>query len=130
MMLTKTLAFRRSRVTSTPAPGTMPVRRGSFTSSARNVATSSRMASATRSARRCAPPPCSLGMPVSSRGRRIEGARHFLGAVALDDVAALDVVEVLDADAAFEAFAHLAHVVLEALERREGAVEHLDAIAD
>src|SRR5262249_51010711 len=36
----------------------------------------------------------------------------------------------LDADAALEPFAYLAHVVLEALERRDGAVEDFDAVAN
>src|SRR5215212_4848434 len=64
------------------------------------------------------------------RGRRVEGARDLLGAVALDQVADLDVVEVLDADAALEALADLAHVVLEAPQRRDRAVVHLRPVAD
>src|SRR5512143_1943953 len=99
--------------------------RGSLASSARNVATSSRMASATRSARRF-----SFAIADSACRRGLERARDFLGAIALDDVADLDVVEVLDANAALEAFAHLAHVVLKALERGNRAVEHLHAVAD
>src|SRR4051812_47341508 len=86
------------------------------------------MASDTRSDRRCAPPPCSLAMRPSGRRRGIERARDRLGAIALDDVAHLDVIEVLDADAALEAFAHFLHVILEALERRDRAVEHLNAV--
>src|SRR3982751_3210997 len=65
-----------------------------------------------------------------SAGGRLEGARDLLGAIALDDVADLEVVEVLDADAALESFAHLAHVFLEATERRDGAVVDLHAITD
>src|SRR3954466_16073905 len=65
-----------------------------------------------------------------SAGGRLEGARDLLGAIALDDVADLEVVEVLDADAALEPFAHLAHVFLEATERRDRAVVDLHAIAD
>src|SRR5690349_829655 len=65
-----------------------------------------------------------------SAGGRLERARHLLGAIALDDVADLEVVEVLDADAALESFAHLTHVLLEATERRNGAVVNLHAIAD
>src|SRR5688500_4943963 len=60
----------------------------------------------------------------------LERPRHFLGAVALDHVAHLHVVEVLDADAALEAFADLAHVLLEAAERPDDAVEDLHAVAD
>ena len=126
MTLTNTLACRRSRVTSTPVTVTSPVMRGSFASSARNVATSSRMASATRSERRC-----SVAMHALRTSTWIQAcARPIPGAIALDDVADLDVVEVLDADTALEPFAHFAHVVLEALERRERAVEHLDAVAN
>src|SRR2546430_12050012 len=40
------------------------------------------------------------------------------------------VVEVLNADAALEALANLAHVVLEALERPDPPFVHLDAVAD
>src|ERR671911_1989530 len=50
--------------------------------------------------------------------------------VRLDDVAFLDVVEVLDPDAALEALGHLAHVILEALERPDTAVIDDDAVAD
>src|SRR5260221_6993218 len=64
------------------------------------------------------------------RAPRIERARDFVDAVRLDQIADLHVVEVLDADAALEALAYLAHVVLEALERRERAVVYLDAAAD
>src|ERR1041385_6295306 len=125
MTLTKTFACRRSRVTSTPVTVTKLVMRGSFASSARKVATTSRMAAATRSPRRC-----SVAMAGSGgRGRR-ERARDLFGAIALDDVAHLDVVEVLDRDTALEAFAHLANVILEPLERRDGAVEHFDPFAN
>ncbi len=57
-------------------------------------------------------------------------ARDLFLAVALDDVADLDVVEVLDADTALEAFADFLHVVLEATQRADGAVVDLDAVAD
>src|SRR5262245_21688996 len=69
-------------------------------------------------------------MATSRRRRRVERARHFFRAVALDDVADLDVVEVLDADTALESFADFARVVLEAFERRDRAVEHFDAVAN
>src|SRR5215211_1664115 len=123
--LTNTLACRRSCVTSAPVTVTSPVMRGSFTSSARKVATSWRMAAATRSARRW-----SVATPGSGlRGGR-ERARHLFGAIALDDIADFDVVEVLDGDTTLEPFAHFAHVVLEPLERRDGPVEYLDTIAN
>ena len=70
------------------------------------------------------------GHDASGRRGGFKRAREFLGAITLDDVADLDVVEILDTDAALEAFANLAHVVLEPLERRERAVEHLDAVAN
>src|SRR5262245_22130715 len=69
-------------------------------------------------------------MTTSRRRRGFERARHFFRAVALDDVADLDVVVVLDADAALESFANFADVVLEALEGRNGAVERFDAVAN
>src|SRR5512132_2810070 len=50
--------------------------------------------------------------------------------VRLDDVAFLDVVEVLDPDTALEPLAHLADVVLEAAERADPAVVRDDAVAD
>src|SRR5512142_700847 len=58
---------------------------------------------------------------------RLQRAGDFLGLVALDDVANLDVVEVLDANAALVPLRHFLHVVLEAAQRRERPVEHLDA---
>src|SRR5687768_4453902 len=94
----------------------MPTRRGSFAPSPRKVAISTRIASATRSARR-----------LLATGRERSG--HLFRAVTLDDVVDLDVVEVLDTDTALEAFLHLAHVVLEPLERRDDALVHLDALA-
>ena len=57
----------------------------------------------------------------------LERPRDFFLAVALDHVADLDVVEVLDADAALVAFLHFLHVVLEAAQRRDGARVDLDA---
>src|SRR6185437_5573613 len=124
--LTNTVACRRSRVTSAPVTVTSPATRGSLTSVARKVATSSRIASATRSGRRFSLAICGL-----RRGDgRLEGSRELLGAVALDDVADLEVVEVLHADATLESFPHFASVVLEPLERRERTVEHLDAVPD
>src|SRR5687768_7868337 len=60
----------------------------------------------------------------------LEGSRDFLGAVALDDVADLHVVEVLDGDTAFVALLHLTDVVLEPAQRADGTVVYLDAVAD
>src|SRR5262245_44798770 len=55
---------------------------------------------------------------VRVRPRRLaERPLHLLDAVALDDVVYLDVVVAGDLQAALEALAHLADVVLEALER-------------
>src|SRR5437660_8888745 len=61
---------------------------------------------------------------------RVQRPRHFLDPVRFDEVADLDVVEVLDPDAAFEPFPHFAGVVLEPLQRGQRAVVHLDAAAD
>src|ERR1019366_663888 len=63
---------------------------------------------------------------LSRRGRR-EGAGDGLLAVALENVADLDVVEVLDADAALEPVLHFLHVVLEAAQGSDHAVVRLDA---
>src|ERR671933_2557178 len=72
-----------------------------------------------------------MGPPSpSGGGRRGQRPGDLLRPVALDDVPNLDVVEVLDPDAALEALAHLADVVLEAAERRDGTVVHRDAVAD
>src|SRR5438876_873049 len=60
----------------------------------------------------------------------VERAGDLLDAIRFDQVADLDVVEVLDADAALEALPHLAHVVLEALEGGDRALVHLHAVAD
>src|SRR6266850_240985 len=63
-------------------------------------------------------------------GSGAEEPGDLLDAIGLDEVADLDVVEILDADAALEALAHFAYVFFEPLERRERAVVHLDAVAD
>src|SRR6188768_667484 len=68
-------------------------------------------------------------MAALRRRGGIECARDGLRAITLDDVADLEVVEVLDAKTALESFAHFANVVFEPLERRERAVEDLDAIS-
>src|SRR5438128_1511579 len=51
--------------------------------------------------------------------RLSQRALHLLDAVGLDDVADLEVVVAGDLEAAFEAFAHLARIFLETLERIE-----------
>src|ERR1700680_1413790 len=53
-----------------------------------------------------------------------ERGPELLGFVALDDVADLIVVPVIELYAAFQAGAHLVGVVLEALERRDLALVH------
>src|SRR5215213_3732519 len=50
--------------------------------------------------------------------------------VGLDDVAVLHVLEVVETDAALEAVANLAHVVLEPTERTDLAVINDDAVAN
>src|SRR5205814_1655469 len=57
------------------------------------------------------------------------GAGDFPELVGLDDVALLEVLEIAEADAAFEALLHLAGVVLEPLERGDRAVPDDDAVA-
>src|SRR5215207_4042343 len=104
---------------STPVTVTKPTIRGSFADEARNVAISSRTASATRSARR-----------LLRRCGRLERSRDLLLAIALDDVAHLDVVEVLDADTALETFAHFLHIVLEAAQRADGTFVNLGTVAN
>src|ERR1700712_1925208 len=71
-----------------------------------------------------------MAAPPSGGGRRGQRPRDLLRAIALDHVADLDVVEVLDADTALEAFAHFLDVVLEAAQRPDGAVEYFHAVAD
>src|SRR5712671_3239642 len=103
--LTYTRACRRSGLTSAPVTVTKPTIRGSFADSVRKVATSTRTASATRSARRV----------LRRRARRrSQCSRYLLLAVAFENIADLDVVEVLDANTALEAFTDFLHIVLEA----------------
>src|SRR5690606_35864382 len=54
----------------------------------------------------------------------------LLHAVALDDVADLDVVEVGDVQTAFEALPDLSDIVLEPLEAAQLALVHLDPVPD
>src|SRR5215210_7371446 len=58
------------------------------------------------------------------------GRGDLLDDVALDLVAVLDVVEVLQPDAALEALAHLGDVVLEAAKAADAALPGDDAVAD
>src|SRR5688500_791963 len=95
--------------------------RGSFAESVRKVATSTRIASATRSARRV----------LRRRARRrSQCASHLLLPVALEHIADFDVVEILHTDTALEALADFLHVVLEAAEGSDRAIVDLDAIAN
>src|SRR5438093_4431188 len=57
------------------------------------------------------------------------GAGDFPELVGLDDVALLEVLEIAEADAAFEALLHLAGIVLEPLERGDRPVPDDDAVA-
>src|SRR5450830_1550544 len=119
--------------------------RGSFTDSVRNVATSTRTASATRSARRvlrrralgASPSRCSHATRArDSRSRdckftsTAQSPRHLLLFVAFEHVAHLDVVEVFDANSALESVAHFLDVVLEAAQRRDGSVVDLHPVAE
>src|SRR2546421_5084368 len=69
---------------------------------------------------------CELIAPPSQPS---SGAGDFPELVGLDDVALLEVLEVAEADAAFESLLHLAGVVLEPLERGDCAVPDDDAVA-
>src|SRR5947207_10924869 len=67
--------------------------------------------------------------PKLSRRPDGSGLRKLPEVVRLDDVALLEVLEVGQADAALVARLHLADVVLEALERSDGAVPDHDPVA-
>src|SRR4051794_17870785 len=71
-----------------------------------------------------APTPGSRRSPHRAAGRRLEGPLDLLHAERLDAVSDLDVIEVLDPDAAFLAFPDLAGVVLEPLEAGERTGVH------
>src|SRR3954452_12034085 len=66
---------------------------------------------------------------TASDSTNISPARDLPLLECLDDVAGLEVLEVGQADAALEALPHLAGVVLEALEGRDGALPDDDAVA-
>src|SRR5688572_24973055 len=93
--------------------------RGSFADSVRKVATSTRIASATRSARRV------LRRCPRCRSQR---AGNLLLPVAFEHVANLDVVEILHANSALEALADFLDVILEATQRSDRPVVDLDAV--
>src|SRR5688500_3488249 len=95
--------------------------RGSFAESVRNVATSTRIAPARRS---------DLRVLRRSARRRSQRARDLLLPVALEHIPNLQIVEVLDPDAALEPFAHFLDVVLEAAQRGDVAVVDLDGVAN
>src|SRR4029079_9371191 len=70
------------------------------------------------------------GSAAFQQGRRSarSAAGDLLEVVRLDDVARLEVLVVLEPDAALEARLHLAHVVLEPPQRRDRAVPDDDAL--
>src|SRR5256885_1962930 len=59
---------------------------------------------------------------LDSRLLGLQRACNLLGAIRLDDIADLEVVEVLDSNTALVALLHFAHVVLEAAKRSDCAV--------
>src|SRR5579872_1134469 len=61
--------------------------------------------------------------------RKLQRAGDFLDLEALDDVALLDVLVILEGHAAFVAFADLADLVLEALQRLQRALVNDDVVA-
>src|SRR5262245_13468968 len=67
---------------------------------------------------------------ATSIRRRLQLPGDLAHLVRLDDVAFLDVVEVLDADSALEPLGHLANVVLESAQRRDPSVVDDDPVAD
>src|SRR5947199_358813 len=127
MTLTRTRACARSAETWTPVTVTNPTR-GSRTLPVRKAATVWRLAR--RELQLPGHDGDHHGSTALGRAPDVERARHLFDAVGLDQVADLHVVEVLNADAALEALANLAHVVLEALERPDPPFVHLDAVAD
>src|SRR5712671_3068061 len=69
------------------------------------------------------------GSRLSPGLRKLQGAGDFLDLEALDHVADLDVLIILEGHAAFVAFAHLADLVLEAFQRLQGALVNDDVVA-
>src|SRR5512142_1440359 len=93
---------------------------GSLYSRTSSSPTSSLISDATRSVRNDMVP----GPPLCQRAGRLDDA------IGLDDVANLDVVEVLEPDAALKAGLDVPDVVLEPLERCQRSVEGHDAVPD
>src|SRR6516165_8436286 len=60
---------------------------------------------------------------------RLQLPQHGLQLKRLNDVARLDVVEILQSDTTFEISQHFAHVILEALERADLSFPHDPAVA-
>src|SRR5919199_6401571 len=78
----------------------------------------------------CAQPACEMRAyerETHASSVRCSGSRDLALFVRLDDVAAAEVLEVGQPDAALEAGGHLADVVLEPLERLDGARPDHDA---
>src|SRR5579871_3505201 len=73
------------------------------------------------------PPPG--GGDGAPSGGAPSGPRDLPLLVGLDDVALVQVLEVGEADAALEALVHLAHVILEAPQRGDGALPDHHALA-
>src|SRR5262245_8908361 len=96
------------------------VDRGSWTEPELGTATTDRDPARSRARARERPRP---------RRLRLKRAGELLDLVGLDDVAHLDVVHAVERHAAFEALLHLAHVVLEALERAQAALPDRHAFA-
>src|SRR6266568_7357169 len=66
---------------------------------------------------------------AGNAGSELQRAGDFLDLEALDHVADLDVLVILEGHAALIAFTHLADLVLEALQRLQGAVVDHDVVA-
>ena len=73
--------------------------------------------------------PAGTAMPAGGMRRRSQRARDLFDLVGLDHVALADVVVALDRHAALEAFLDLAHVLLEALQGAQHAVEDHHMVA-
>src|SRR6185503_18102549 len=74
--------------------------------------------------------PCPCRADAPSGATRLEGAPDHVDPIGLDHVIDLDVIEVGDLDAAFEALADLLDVVLEPLQRLERSLVDLAPFAD
>src|ERR1700733_1360819 len=83
-----------------------------------------------KAAERTRRPLRSLGGELRRRRRSVQRGCHFFDLVGLDDVADLDVVVVLEADAALVPGGDLTRIFLEATQRRELADVDLHRVAD